>query len=533
MFCPKCGAKAVDGAVFCQKCGSKLIVEASNTSTPEHKVLPKTSHPKTAPSQKKKTKFSIILSIMAVLFLLLIIRGVADSHRNSENGKASRSSANATGVNLSQSYSNDKEGISFQYPSAWVPMNEKEINRYADAEEADNILVLLANETEDLPEEDSYIMVSKFSFTRNDVDRLFADDELFATDFARECDNSITIISTSITTLDGVPAREITYVDSNGIGYQRYFYAIDTTVYNIDFSWLGKSAGDKQRFFDAIIDSYTIIADTSYTDKPETVISSKAAEGLCYRGIPVDQLFGKSQADIISLLGEPDSSMFEGSTLVYGDTSMSFEDWSLHESYLSGIYGGLFEDYTYNGRPFTADGQKIIEIMGREPDYSDVMDQGKEYGTYFITYEWECLDSFARLELYVPADEYSTQTPSIYVYWWNSDAPVDGPGDEYYDDGPYEDYYLPVLPAGFEWVEGPSWDIDSDGFYMITGVIKNVSGKTKEYVGIIFNLYDNNYYQIGTAADGISGLVAGNSWRFEAYVFDDAEWYDFAELYGW
>ena len=25
MFCPKCGAKALDGAEFCQKCGAKLI----------------------------------------------------------------------------------------------------------------------------------------------------------------------------------------------------------------------------------------------------------------------------------------------------------------------------------------------------------------------------------------------------------------------------------------------------------------------------------------------------------------------------
>lgn len=276
-------------------------------------------------------------------------------------------------------------------------------------------------------------------------------------------------------------------------------------------------------------DGGSINVSLASTDKLGAGSPTGAREGLCYKGIPVDQLFGKSQADIISIFGEPDSSMFEGSTLVYGDTSMSFEDWSLHEPYLSGIYGGPLEDFTYNGKPFTADGQKIIEIMGREPDYSDVMDQGKAFGTYFITYEWECLGSFARLELSVPADEYSTQTPSIYVYWWNSDAPVDGPGDEYYDDGPYEDYYLPDLPDGFEWVEGPLWDTDSGE---IIGVIKNVSGKTKEYVSISFNLYDYNGYRIGSAGDFIFDLRDGNSWKFEANTSKDTAWYEFAELYG-
>lgn len=40
MFCPKCGAKVLDGAEFCQKCGTKL---AANTSTSN---LADSPHPK-------------------------------------------------------------------------------------------------------------------------------------------------------------------------------------------------------------------------------------------------------------------------------------------------------------------------------------------------------------------------------------------------------------------------------------------------------------------------------------------------------
>lgn len=522
MFCPKCGAKAVDGAVFCQKCGAKLIVEATNASTPEQKVPPKPSHATTKQPPEKKSKLPIILSITAVLFLLFIIIGVIGGRTNSEIAKDTRTTASTKSVNLSQSYSNEMEGFSFQYPSAWIHLSNEELESRAGGDVDDEYpLVFLANETEDLPEEDSYIMVSKATVTQDIIDFLYVDDEQFATGF----DNDVSVISTSMTTLDGVPAREITYVESDGIGRQSYFYAIGMTIYRIDFGWHGKSAGDKQRFFDAIIDSYTITA---------------TSDGLCFRGIPVDQMFGKSQADIISIFGEPEPSILED-VFVYGDVYMYFYTWSSPEPYLSGIQYGLLEDYTYNGRAFTDDAQKIIEIMGREPDYLAVVNPGGEDGACYISYDWDCLGSTASLNITLPADEYSTVSIDTYVYLQYPDEALEGgyeydyPYDDYYGDGPYDNYYdMPDLPDGFEWVEGPSWDIDSNGFEVITGVIKNVSGETKSYVSISFNLYDYDGYQIDSASDGISNLGAGSSWRFEALVVDDnAVNCEFAWLIDW
>lgn len=166
------------------------------------------------------------------------------------------------------------------------------------------------------------------------------------------------------------------------------------------------------------------------TGKLESGSSHKAAEGFCYKGIPVDQLFGKSQDDIISILGEPEPSIL--GDFIYGDVSMTFDTWSLPEPYLELIFGGPFEDFSYNGQPFTEDDQRIIEIMGRDPDSSDLSYPGQEFGLYSISYSLDCLGSTVYLEFLFPADEYSTQPTSIYVYWWNPDAADQGvPGVDF------------------------------------------------------------------------------------------------------
>lgn len=95
--------------------------------------------------------------------------------------------------------------------------------------------------------------------------------------------------------------------------------------------------------------------------------------------------------------------------------------------------------------------------------------------------------------------------------------------------------HLPVLPAGFEWVEEPSWTTDSYSV-KVTGVIKNTSGKARDYVEITFNVYDSNGYRIGDAWANIADLSAGSSWKFEALspgTAESAASVEFASLSGW
>ncbi len=76
MFCPKCGAKAIDGAGFCQKCGAKLIVDAPATQpvveSPANSKKQSGGTQKDAPVKKKSKKLPIIIGV-AVLVVLAVI----------------------------------------------------------------------------------------------------------------------------------------------------------------------------------------------------------------------------------------------------------------------------------------------------------------------------------------------------------------------------------------------------------------------------------------------------------------------------
>ena len=77
-------------------------------------------------------------------------RGVQDQ-KDEEHIKSQQQ--DSASVNLSETYINEEEGFSFNYPSAWVPVSEEEYSsRFGSIEGEEYPLVLLANETDDLPE---------------------------------------------------------------------------------------------------------------------------------------------------------------------------------------------------------------------------------------------------------------------------------------------------------------------------------------------------------------------------------------------
>lgn len=259
MFCPNCGTKALDNAEFCQSCGAKLIVDAvekkqPETSTWQTQVQPR-QYPTGTPEKKKGKKWPIILGVAGVLLCLLVILAVMGGNDSSKN----QSQENSTGVNLSETYTNEEEGISFKYPSGWKPLSEEEVNSILDSLENKEYyyyLVMLANENDDKPEEKIYMEVAKFDTTPQELDYFFTDDEKFLSIL----DEDIFVQDNSIIEIDGVTARRVTYIKGDELGGQCYFYAVGSRLYRIDFNYIWEFAGDKQKFFDAIIDSYKITA---------------------------------------------------------------------------------------------------------------------------------------------------------------------------------------------------------------------------------------------------------------------------------
>lgn len=358
MFCPKCGAKTLDGAGFCQKCGTKLIVDDAvqeSTGMAGHQAQPD----KVQTSKKKRKKLPIILCALAVLVLLLII--ISSLGGNDRQ-------VNTNGVNLSETYTNQNEGISFKYPKAWVLVSEEEFSgRFGSVEDEEYPLVLLANETDDLPEANTYIMVSKFPATQDVIDHLFIDDEQFAATF----DNDVTVKSTSTTEIDGVAARKITYLTSDGIGYQSYFYAVGSMLYRIDFSWMGESSGNNQRFFDAIIGSYEITP-------PETTAVADTSGKLLLKNIPVEEIMQMTSDEIIAAFGEPD---IHEPDIYYDSDRIEYESDQL--CFIMSEYGGVFsldapaEKFTMNGQSLNQDFDILISLIG--DDYSALGGAGYQW----------------------------------------------------------------------------------------------------------------------------------------------------------
>lgn len=381
MFCPKCGAKALDGAEFCQKCGAKLITDRADQKQTEldtqHTKMGNALQDK--PKKKKSKKLPIILAAVVLVFVVILI--AANSNGLAERGEQAqkdeeyiKSQQASTDVNLSETYTNEEEGISFQYPSAWVPVSEEEFAEMDGVIENGYPLVMLANVTEDLPENTTYIGVSKYTATQEDIDYIFMDDE----QFIDSIDSEVSVKDTSITKLDGIQARKFTYFTPNdGLGSESWFYAVGSTIYRIDFSWVGENPGNNQRFFDAVIGSYKITAAETAVGKNDSADDGQIADAdkLRYNGIPVDTIMKMKAEDVTAAFGEADEYSDENFVQILSEdgerlVAMANFDSTGYVSY----FAGDPEKFELNGENLNQDYDKLVKIFGREPDSEETFD---------------------------------------------------------------------------------------------------------------------------------------------------------------
>lgn len=268
MFCHKCGNQIADTAAFCPKCGVKLTANdtAQQTAAPTSagQLQPQVNNPQPDIAQKKKSrKLPIIVGAIAIALAFVVILIAANFDDLQERGEQARkdeeyiaSQQQSSDINLSETYMNETEGFSFKYPRAWVVVNADEIKNYYTEAESENIVVFLANETKDAPELNSYIEVLKFPSSQKDIDHLWISDEEFKATFA----DDVSITKTSIIQLDKVPARMIAFATTEDIIYRSYFYGVDSNLYRVNFIRKGKVSANDERFFDAVIDSFTVTA---------------------------------------------------------------------------------------------------------------------------------------------------------------------------------------------------------------------------------------------------------------------------------
>jgi hypothetical protein len=85
----------------------------------------------------------------------------------------------------------------------------------------------------------------------------------------------------------------------------------------------------------------------------------------------------------------------------------------------------------------------------------------------------------------------------------------------------------------FVFVEGPV-AVPGEFSSVITGVVKNNTNKTYDYLQISFTLYDANDNVVDTAFTNINNVKPGQTWKFEAMYFEEsAVRWELDEITGW
>lgn len=230
--------------------------------------------PSPVPPKKKGARWPWVvcgIGIAAVVIVVLAILGSTLGHSpaSSESPEpedlSEPSSSQVREVSLSETYTNEEEGFSFQYPSGWKPVAQEDMGKYEDLAETESTLVLLANENEDIPDANSYIMVSRYDADEGDEELLDLDDEAFLEEI--QIDGSH--VEAASLTIDGVPVKEITCtVDESNLYRRTYYYVANQGFFRVDMLCSVPQSSEFIRFFDAVMDSYTITVFPEPTEEP-------------------------------------------------------------------------------------------------------------------------------------------------------------------------------------------------------------------------------------------------------------------------
>lgn len=292
MFCQKCGNKINDNAMFCNKCGNKTntskieesdlqqsdnenIIDNSNINEIKEDKVDKNNtdfategrytqdtdnnvntdiskptqvvtnnEPNTNQNKGKNKKF-MIFGVVGIFVTIVLVLLLGSSIGGTDD------------IDLSQTYTDEKEGLSFNYPKKW---KEPEIKN-------DKSLIELV--------QSSKTNMSVYKNYVSSDESLSMDDEYFIQNYA---DKGIEIQEIYDTKIDGISVKKILYSFNQGPDYFKgiqYMYIIDSDMYTVTFVSLYDDFDKYESVFDAVMRTYTITREPQEVAEQETEIETQ------------------------------------------------------------------------------------------------------------------------------------------------------------------------------------------------------------------------------------------------------------------
>lgn len=253
---------------------------------------------------------------------------------------------------LSETYTNNTAGISFNYPSGWVIL---------DSESEFQVVKMIDSKNN----ADSIVSFEVYNALA-DVFGIFTEDEASVREAVNE---TATFLGLRDTSLSDVPAKclmkQIGGLKGDSI-VKDYWYKVGENIYVATCSYSMPTSDIYEPIFDAIMDSYTI----THTDIPDKSAAEDTLGGeILYKDIPISSFFDSPADDVAETLGLPSGEDRDDDIRLYisgtGEVS-SAEIWTVSDLVMDGV--------TLNRN---RDG--LIQILG-EPD-----EEGYG-GGYFMKY---------------------------------------------------------------------------------------------------------------------------------------------------
>lgn len=212
---------------------------------------------------KGKNKTVLICGIVAIIIIAVVLISVGNDKSVTDQTNSEQTNKDAE-LELSKTFTDEEEGISFNYPQDWQ-RSKSSINGV-------DVIVLLK-----APEE--LTIATNMSIGKTDM----ATDKYTLTDSKSNIAKTFSEYGLEVqevvdTTIDGIRGRKISSILTDEYNVVQYVYSIDNDVYTVTFTTLIDNFNEYEPIFDSIIDSYTITRTPSSNSQDNGLSKQQALE---------------------------------------------------------------------------------------------------------------------------------------------------------------------------------------------------------------------------------------------------------------